>query len=240
MLPLISTKTDIPWISETIVLRRRLSNLLDQGLRKKCVSLIAPGGYGKTTLLAGWLTARVTVPCAAAWLSLNEQDDSPTSFWPYLWACLAKVSPHFKNTAPSPSGELSVRQIINYLAINDQDVCLILDNFHHITNPQILNYLQELLQHQPRCLHVYISSRTPLPFSLGRLRGQDHIIEIDADRLAFALEETQELFELVLPDLTTSTADAVFAEVEGWPLGVKITLNHLKIPTRTPPAANGV
>lgn len=228
MLPLISTKIDIPWISETIVSRRRLTHLLDLGLHKKCVSVIAPAGYGKTTLLAGWLTTQTTAPCAAAWLSLDEQDDSPTCFWPYLWACLAKASSYFKNIEPGASGELTVRQIINNLALTDQDVCLILDNFHQITHPLILKDFQELLLHQPRCLHVVISSRTPLPFSLGRLRGQDQIIEIDADRLAFTLEETQELFDLVLPEPNDSNADSVFSMMEGWPIGVKFALNHLR------------
>lgn len=228
MFPLISTKLDIPWVSKTIVFRQRLTYLLDRGLHKKCVSLIAPGGYGKTTLLASWVTARGTAPGSAAWLSLDEQDDSPACFWPYLWACLAKVSHHFKNTGPDTSGELNIRQIINYLAINNHDVCLILDNFHHITHPQILKNLQELLLHQPRCLHIYFSSRTPLPFSLGRLRGQDQIIEIDADWLAFTREETQGLFKLALPEQTTSRADAAYAAVDGWPLGVKIALNHFR------------
>ena len=50
----------------------------------------APAGFGKTTLLAGWLD-EVQMPWA--WLSIDEQDNDPGRLWPHLIAVLGDGSP---------------------------------------------------------------------------------------------------------------------------------------------------
>jgi hypothetical protein len=56
----------------------------------------APAGFGKTTLLAQWLAAcpaRPTNQRSAAWLSLDQGENDPASFWTYLIAALRTVAP---------------------------------------------------------------------------------------------------------------------------------------------------
>ena len=55
---LLETKWYVPRSRRGLVLRPRLSERLDQGTASKLVLVSAPAGFGKTTLLTGWLTTR--------------------------------------------------------------------------------------------------------------------------------------------------------------------------------------
>ena len=48
--------------------------------------LVAPSGFGKTSLLAAWAT---TTGAPVAWLSCDETDGEPAQFWSRLTASLA-------------------------------------------------------------------------------------------------------------------------------------------------------
>lgn len=53
----------------------------------------APAGYGKTTLIIGWLhkLAQGDDQPRVGWLSLEEADNDPTRFWRYWLAAFAQV-----------------------------------------------------------------------------------------------------------------------------------------------------
>src|SRR3712207_7906545 len=48
----------------------------------------APPGFGKTTLLAEWLATTPVESRSVAWISLDQGDNQPASFWSYLIAAL--------------------------------------------------------------------------------------------------------------------------------------------------------
>jgi LuxR family maltose regulon positive regulatory protein len=58
----------------------------------------APAGFGKTTLLAEWLAA-TGAERSVAWLSLEESDGQPTSYWTYLITALQSVAPDLGSSA---------------------------------------------------------------------------------------------------------------------------------------------
>lgn len=106
-LVVIATKCVIPPAHAALVARPRLFVQLDQGLRRKLTLVSAPAGFGKTSLLAGWLAAlgaqggamEAPVPSPAprapdiAWLSLDAGDDEPLRFWFYILTALQRVQP---------------------------------------------------------------------------------------------------------------------------------------------------
>jgi LuxR family maltose regulon positive regulatory protein len=81
--PLVLTKLDWPRAGRELVQRPRLLEQLQSppGL----VLVIAPAGYGKTTLLSAWLN---TSPLPSAWLSLDSQDGDLAVFVSYLIAAI--------------------------------------------------------------------------------------------------------------------------------------------------------
>jgi LuxR family maltose regulon positive regulatory protein len=230
MTPLLSTKTETPWVSETIIPRSRLIQLLDRGLHQKLTLLTAPVGYGKTTLLSEWVSNSKKRSAKTAWVYLDEQDNSPEHFFKYLWESLVKTLPSMPADLPTAGvSEPIIHWLINRLAETDQEICLILDNFHTITNPEIHNSLAEMLRHQPRRLHLYLSSREDLPFSLSRLRGQGQITEIHTGQMAFSLDETRLLCARAMPAaLEADLVSSLHNSLEGWPAGIKILLQELQ------------
>jgi hypothetical protein len=51
----------------------------------------APAGFGKTTLVTEWLAE--AGPAAVAWVSLDERDNEPATFWTRK-RCGEPSSPH--------------------------------------------------------------------------------------------------------------------------------------------------
>ena len=92
---LLETKFYIPRSRRGLVPRPRLSERLDRGAASKLMLVSAPAGFGKTTLLTGWLAAGRAAPSdgrLAAWLSLDRGDNDPVSFWAYVIAALRTVA----------------------------------------------------------------------------------------------------------------------------------------------------
>ena len=84
---LLATKLYLPQAPRVLVPRPRLAERLDRGTRSTLTLVSAPAGFGKTTLLAAWLAAGPAAPQdsrSVAWLSLDREDNDPTTFWTYV------------------------------------------------------------------------------------------------------------------------------------------------------------
>src|SRR4028118_1796860 len=90
--PILATKLYVPPPRPKAVLRprliERLNEGLHEGLHRRLILVSAPAGFGKSTLLSGWLAG-----CGrpAAWLALDEGDSDPTRFLAYLVAALQTI-----------------------------------------------------------------------------------------------------------------------------------------------------
>ena len=89
-IPLLATKLYIPRVRPDLVPRPRLTNQLDEFIRRKLTLVSAPAGFGKTCLLSEWLI-QSDVP--AAWVSLDEGDNDLARFLSYVIAALQTVEP---------------------------------------------------------------------------------------------------------------------------------------------------
>jgi hypothetical protein len=87
---LLATKLHRPRPTSNLVARPRLTDRLDTGLRNghRLFLVVAPAGYGKTTLVTDWL-GKTGIP--SAWLSLDEADNDPLRFFTYIVAALQKT-----------------------------------------------------------------------------------------------------------------------------------------------------
>src|SRR6266511_6239771 len=86
---ILATKLYIPPSRPNVVLRARLLERLNEGLRRKLTLISAPAGFGKTTLVSEWLAG---CERPTAWLSLDEGDNDPTRFLAYLVAALRTIA----------------------------------------------------------------------------------------------------------------------------------------------------
>ena len=78
----LKSKTTVPQIMPDAVARERLyESLNNHGGPIKITIVRAPAGYGKTTLLSGWLSQLNDL---VAWMSIDAADNDPIRFWKYV------------------------------------------------------------------------------------------------------------------------------------------------------------
>lgn len=92
-LHLLSTKISVPLLRLNVVIRSRLTERLNAAMKGQLALIVAPAGWGKTTLLSAWYAEASLSDWPLAWVSLDEGDNDPTRFWTYVLAALNTLHP---------------------------------------------------------------------------------------------------------------------------------------------------
>ncbi|WP_242511680.1 LuxR C-terminal-related transcriptional regulator [Pengzhenrongella frigida] len=191
------------------------------GTRLTLVS--APAGFGKTTLLADWLTDAPGGDRCVAWLSVDASDSEPASFWTYVATALQGAVPAVGSaaldligTSPLPT-ELVLTTLLNDLADTPTEVWLVLDDYHLADNHDVGHGMAFLLEHLPPHVHVVLSTRANPDLPLARWRARGEMVEIRAADLRFTSDEAAAyLNEATGLRLTAGDVDVLEARTEGW------------------------
>jgi LuxR family maltose regulon positive regulatory protein len=234
LLPLLTTKLQIPRLRTHLVSRLHLTERLQHGAEHALTLVSAPAGFGKTTLLAQWL-AQSGMP--VAWLSLEPEDNDPTRFLAYLIAALQTLDAQIGTTAlamihmPQPAPPKAVlAQLANDLVSRDRgDFALVLDDYHVITAKPIHGGITFLLEHLPPQLHLILATRADPPLSLARLRAQGKLYEVRTADLRFGTAEASAfLQEMMGLDLSPESIATLEHRTEGWIAGLQLVALSLQ------------
>jgi LuxR family maltose regulon positive regulatory protein len=229
----ISTKLFRPDPRHQTVERTRLHDVLRLGCSLPLTLVVAPAGWGKSTLVADWLRQdRVT----AGWVSLDGGDDDPHRFWRYLLLAAGQAGPG--------SGTAALRRLdaaksdvlrdvlptfINEVTSSGAPLVLVLDDYHLITSAQVHASVVALLDRCPPQLHLVLITRADPPLPLSRLRVRGELAELRAEHLRFSLDEAREFFggrlETQLPE---QDVYRLVARTEGWAAGLQLAALRLK------------
>lgn len=227
---ILATKLEIPSLGGSIVRRDRLVRLFRKGSDRQVTAVIAPAGYGKTTLLVEWLLAGSSAQNHTAWVSLDPLDNSPRQFWSYVAFSLRKIYPRLRfnpqKLFPFESDLVDIDQIIpliNKISRIPFRFNLVLDNYQSINEERIHSSLSFLIEHQPKNMHIILSSRVTPPVPLCRLRVQGRLIEITAKDLSFTPQEVNTLVYGVLGlNISPEQVSTLHQVAEGWIAGLQM------------------
>jgi LuxR family transcriptional regulator, maltose regulon positive regulatory protein len=222
--PLLETKLYIPKPRRTLVERPRLIERLRRGAESRLTLVSAPAGFGKTTLLAEWLTASATDAWSPAWLSLDPADSQAGTFWTYVITALRRSAPKVGASALSLLAELQpppietvLATLLNELSALPNDVVLVLDDYHAIDAPDMQGGMEFLLNNLPPRMHLVIATRADPALPLGRLRARGELTEIRANDLRFTPDEAAAYLNGVMGmDLRAQDIEALEERTEGW------------------------
>ncbi|MFN8469489.1 MAG: LuxR C-terminal-related transcriptional regulator [Caldilineaceae bacterium] len=219
------TKLRPPRLSEDLLRRPRLIEKLE---RPQTLSLvIAPAGYGKTTLISTWL-AQCGVPYA--WLSLEREDDTLLAFMAGFGAALQRVVPalgsELLNLLQGHTGELAPEQmlpiLLNSLNELEERFVVVLDDYHHVSNPAVRQLIGGLLEHPPRALQLVLTARYD-PALPPRLRNRGNVTEIRAHELCFTEQEAQAfLGQFVAEPIAVEAVAGIVKKSEGWAVALRL------------------
>ena len=234
-LPLINTKLNIPKLRSGIVSRSNLLSRLSQGISNKLTLISAPTGYGKTTLMLDWL-ANSECEYPVAWVALEESENDPIQFLLYLVAALERINTDIGQDVRAilqGSQELQ-NQVVLSVLINDidlieEELILILDDYHVIENNEVHEILHFLIDHLPTNMHVVILTRVDPALPLARLRAQSVMVEIRARDLSFGMDEAVEFLNTSMQlDLSDDEIQILMRRTEGWIAGLQLAALSLQ------------
>jgi len=222
--PLLETKLYVPRLRRGLVARPRLIERMSRGAESKLTLISAPAGFGKTTLLTEWLAAAPAGGRSVAWLSLDQGDNQPASFWSYLIAALQTVAPAVGARALSllqgpqpPPIETILATLLNELTAAPNDVVVVLDDYHVIDAHDINDGMAFLVEHLPHQVHLVITTRADPALPLARLRARGELVEIRAADLRFTPDEAAAyLNEAMGLNLDARDVAALEGRTEGW------------------------
>ncbi|HET6298692.1 MAG TPA: tetratricopeptide repeat protein [Kribbella sp.] len=227
------------------VARPRLTALLDEGAKRRLLTVVADAGFGKSTLLGSWAATR---PCA--WYTVRSEDRSLAAMVSGLVGAVHRQVPALPAVlaaelqgprGPDADAEQETRALA-YAAVLAEaleqnltgELVLVLDDLHELApGDPATRLIEGLVRIAPPSLHLVVASRTPMPFGIDRLRGRGQVLELDATDLAFSVEETVAVLDVVLGDGSEELAEPLHAAVQGWPAAARLAVDAL----RTVPAA---
>jgi LuxR family maltose regulon positive regulatory protein len=220
---LLRGKLDVPLPRPGLVERTALIARLSRERSGRVVSVVAPPGYGKTTVLAQWAEhdRRDFI-----WLSLDHHDNDPVVFLTYVAEALnadSTLDSSVFKALNSPGGSLWSRglpRLVAALAARPGPFVLVLDDVHELENPECLDALAALLLHMPRGSQLVLSGRAEARQGMPKLRADGELLELGPAALALSDAEAHALLTAAGADVTKAQAEALNERAEGWAAGL--------------------
>jgi LuxR family maltose regulon positive regulatory protein len=236
-LPLIESKLHPPPRRDGTISRRALVEQIEARSGTTVVTVVAPAGYGKTTLLTEWaeLDAR-----SFAWITLDAHDGQPAPLLGYLACALDRIEPVDRRvfdalSRPGPALWKIVLPLLGAaLSSRKHPVVIVVDNAHLVRDRRTLTVLAGLIEHLPPRSTIVLAGRAAPALPLARLRAQGRLAEVGTDDLRLTDREAYSVLRRA--DVRISEADAreLAGRAEGWPAGLYLAALALRRRNLTP------
>jgi LuxR family transcriptional regulator, maltose regulon positive regulatory protein len=221
----------------------RRSSLIDRLAKddgRPIVSVVAPAGYGKTTLLSQWAKCNGQ---AFAWVSVDEKDNDPKVLLSYVAEALDAIEPvgervfeALASPASSVPGSV-VPRLANAFSSMTEPVALVLDDVHLLDNSECRTALSILADHVPPGSRLVLAGRGEPPLRVARLRAEGRLVEIGPGDLSLTREEAASLLRAAEVALGDDDLAELHRRTEGWPVGLYLAALFLREGGSLPGAA---
>jgi len=220
-----------PVLRPGTVRRLPLIERLRRGGGCPIVSVVAPPGYGKTTLLSQWAERNGQ---AFAWVSVDDRDNDPKVLLTYVAEALDAVQPidgrvfdALASPVSSVPGSVVPRLGAAFSAMTSP-VALVLDDVHALHNTESRAALSVLADHVPGGSRLALAGRAEPPLRVARLRAEGRILEIGPEDLALTSDEASSLLRNADVPLGVDEMAGLHQRTEGWPAGLYLAALYLR------------
>ena len=226
----LASKLRPPAVRTGVVARTALLDRL-VGYSEPVISIVAPPGYGKSTLMAQWAERKGR---RVAWVSVDRRDNDPVVLLTYIAVALDRIEPVDPRvfaalTSPGVSATATVvPRFAAALSSMTHPVVLVLDHLEVLDNQACLDAVAELAMHLPRRSQLVLMSRGAPPLPVALLRAQGQVAEIGAGELAMDRHEAKALLEGAGVGLADADVDELVGRTEGWPVGLYLAALAVK------------
>jgi LuxR family transcriptional regulator, maltose regulon positive regulatory protein len=194
------------------------------------IVIVAPAGYGKTTLLSDWAEQDAR---PFAWVSVDEGDGDPVVFLSHVAVALDRIEPLeagvFRAIASPGAANpgRAVRRLGAAISGSTRPFVLVLDELDRAHEPLCLDAVTSLATHLPEGSAIAIAARTVPEVGLPRFRADGRLLEVGVDDLALDAVAARRLLRGAGFTATKAEAHQLTRATEGWPVGLYLAaLSH--------------
>ena len=185
------------------------------------ISVVAPPGYGKTTLLAQW-ARRLSTP--VAWVSCDDADNDPVVLLSALAVAVNGIQPIdqavFAALASSGAGITSVPRLMSAIGQIPGRIAVVLDQIEAVTSKDCRDVIAEFAARLPVGWQLALASRTDPPLPTARLRAQGALVEVSAADMAMDTQEASALLKGAGVQASAARVEELLELTEGWAAGL--------------------
>jgi LuxR family maltose regulon positive regulatory protein len=223
--------TTRPAAQSYIIKRPRLTKLLDES-EARIILLCAPAGYGKTTLAREWVETRSE---RVAWYRGGIEMLDAAAVARGLASSLRQVGiaedavRRLEGLASnSPDPERLGRALASAVT-RPEDCLIVIDDYHYAESHESESLIETFVQQSG--VRLLLTSRVRPTWITSRLRVYGEGLLVEAEQLAFTVDETREVLARNVPTSGTGFVD----QAQGWPAVIGLAARQVE--AETGPAA---
>lgn len=214
-----------------LVIRERLVSRLIASAETPIVLVVAPAGYGKTTVLSQWEEADDR-PFTG--VLLDDRHNDPVLLLGAIASALHEIEPIDQGvfdalSASRPNvSKVVVPRLGTSIGAREHQFVLVLDDLHTVIEPMALDALVEISAQVPAGSQLALASRTEPPLPVGRLRANRRLTELHAPDLVMTQSEASQLQRAKGYELGPGALKRLIERTEGWPAGLYLAILSLE------------
>jgi LuxR family maltose regulon positive regulatory protein len=221
----VDSKIRVPVRPAGTVSRTALVNRLRAAGAFPLVLVVAPAGYGKTTLLSQWAHRDVR---PFAWVSLDEGDNDPVTLLQHVAAALDRVEPlpasALEPLTPDrrPAPARALQRLGTAIGARHAPFVLVLDGADLLSGDSIAA-LGTLVGHIPAGSMIVLAGRVVPELPVAALRAGGPLLELGPYELALSRREAELLLRAARLELEDDEINELVERTEGWAAGLYLT-----------------
>jgi LuxR family transcriptional regulator, maltose regulon positive regulatory protein len=214
----LESRIQVPSLRPGTVSRTALVNQLRAATSARVATVVAPAGYGKTTLLSQWAERD---PRKFSWVTVDDRDNDPVVLLRHIAAALdgdEPLEPRVIQALQSPGPSIwaaAVPRVAAALAARGPLV-LVLDDFNLLRSRTSLETVAALIDDEAEGSTLVVAGRVPPRLPLAPLRASGRLLELGPAELALSRREAQLLLRSTGVPLGESRTQELIEQCEGW------------------------
>lgn len=202
--------------------RAALVGRLIASRENRVVTIVAPAGWGKTTLLTQWLLREAR---PVAWVSIDRSDNDPATLLALIVAALRRAGMATEETLKERrvTSDLvisfGVPHVVNVLRSQATAGVMMLDNVESIHSRASHDVIAELAARLPDTVQLVVASRRSVRLPISVLRTQGVLLELTASDLAMDSADARTVLEGMGVEVGDNIGE-LMSRTEGWPAGI--------------------
>ncbi len=216
---LVEAKTVVPGVTDRLVERRRLDEMIAALLEEhRVVGVWASAGAGKTTAVR---QAVMALGWKVAWLTLDSSDAAPGRFLEYLRAALSRSLPLERSDEMVRGSQITHFEVAALLsqAMPEERTVVVIDEIERIADSgPALEVLSGFLRYLRPESRVVLIGRREVEFAATARLGFDAVGRVGEAELAFDTKEASTALDL--RGISDANPERVVEATGGWVTGV--------------------